>query len=118
MDRLLFFVPLKSFKIAVAYINIFRIVYIIKRLMEVGSGWIIVTSAAKVSASLPEGFFAGEKLRHGKSRLPCLLPSRAEKSGRHFTQERSMIPPMLRTTTISSKRSFTMESISFHGSER
>ena len=72
--------PWKSFKIAVAYINIFRIVYIIKRLMEVGSGWIIIYVCGKSVSQLTGRIsFAGEKLRHGKSAFHASLPSK--KSG-------------------------------------
>ncbi len=42
----------KGFKITVAYINIFCIVYIIKRLMEVGSGWIIIYVCSKSVSQL------------------------------------------------------------------
>ena len=75
-----FLCPWKSFKIAVAYINIFRIVYIIKRLMEVGSGWIIIYVCGKSVSQLTGRIsFAGEKLRHGKSAFHASLPSK--KSG-------------------------------------
>ena len=64
----------------VAYINIFCIVYIIKRLMEVSSGWIIIYVCSKSVSQLTGWIpFAGEKLRHGKPAFHATLPSK--KSG-------------------------------------
>ena len=70
----------KGFKIAVAYINVLGIVYIIKGLMEVGSGWIIIYIRCKSVSQLTGRIsVASEKLRHGKPAFHAALPSK--KSG-------------------------------------